>query len=279
MFTILKIMRTKTRGRGKAGTLGCMVLKEMSSGEVATGAKKLTYSKKLKRKLDAADDNLGPSQRKEWKPSPPPTSQQQPGGKESRRCGAVFFDRPCEELAKSLLGCALFRDLDGDSCWGRVVETEAYLGGEDKAAHSYDGKRTERNEAMYMPAGTAYVYSIYGMHRCFNISSRGDGAAVLIRALEPLGGVANMKTRRRGVRKEKDLCNGPAKLCKALGIGKECDRLDLVTSEVLWVELPEGAVPWGEVVESGRIGVQYAGEWADRPLRFYLKDCPYVSKR
>lgn len=166
--------------------------------------------------------------------------------------------------------------------WGRIVETEAYLGGEDKAAHSYNMKRTPRNEAMYMPPGTAYVYSVYGMHCCFNISSRGGGAAVLIRALEPIGGVVTMMQRRGNVKAMKDLCNGPAKLCQAMGINKSCDKLDLMTSRELWVELPEGggSKEEVEVVVSKRIGVAYAGdEWANKPLRFYLKDSPYISKK
>lgn len=251
-----------------------------TGGEVPiTSPIKLTASKKLKRRLEDLDGDLTVSNwRKERKPSPLITNQQQLGREEGSKCGAAFYDSPCEELARSLLGCVLFRIFNGQTCWGRIVETEAYLGGEDKAAHSYDGKRTKRNEAMYMGPGTAYVYSIYGMHHCFNISSRGDGAAVLIRALEPLGGVTVMRGRRKGIMKEKDLCNGPAKLCKALNIGKDCDRMDLVTSPVLWVEYPDGAWSCGEVVESGRIGVQYAEEWADKPLRFYLKDCLYVSK-
>lgn len=239
--------------------------------------KELSPSKKLKRNID--DGSKAEVVLKKWKPLPSPTSQLVPGEGMGRRCGAAFFDCPCEELAKKLLGCALFRPVDGTLCWGRVVETEAYLGGEDKAAHSYNGKRTPRNEAMYMTPGTAYVYSIYGVHHCFNISSQGEGAAVLIRALEPLGGVANMRARRKSVKKETDLCNGPAKLCRALGIGKECDRLDLATSQVLWVESEEEAGPWTkEVVASGRVGVQYAEEWADKPLRFYFKGCPCVSK-
>ncbi len=197
------------------------------------------------------------------------------------RCDREFFDCPCEDLARKLLGCALFRVSSGVLCSGRVVETEAYLGGADKAAHSYNGKRTERNEAMYMPPGTAYVYSIYGMHHCFNISSRGGGAAVLIRALEPLGGVVSMTERRKGMNHAKDLCNGPAKLCQALTINKTCNRADLVTSESLWVERPaEREAAEEEVVESGRIGVQYAGdEWASEPLRFHIKNSPFVSKK
>ena len=166
-------------------------------------------------------------------------------------------------------------------CWGQIVETEAYLGGDDKAAHSYNGRRTERNEAMYMQPGTAYVYSIYGMYWCFNISSRGEGAAVLVRALEPLGGMASMKKRRKKMKKETDLCNGPAKLCQAMAIDKACDKLDLVLSKELWVKHPQndGEVEEG-VVTSGRVGVDHAGqEWASKPLRFYFRDNRFVSKK
>lgn len=160
-----------------------------------------------------------------------------------------------------------------------MVETEAYLGGNDKAAHSHTGKRTAKNEAMYMPPGTAYVYAVYGLHHCFNISSRGDGAAVLIRALEPTEGLAGIKERRKGVKRKKELCNGPAKLCKALCIDKTCDKMDLVSSQSLWVEFPTKEEEF-EVVESKRVNVQYAGEvWANKLLRFYIKGSPHISRK
>lgn len=232
-----------------------------------------------------------------------------------KRCSFDFYDCPCEELAKKLLGCLLVssspggggakggsgakKDNESWKCWGRIVETEAYLGGEDKAAHSYGGRRTERNQAMYMFPGTSYVYSIYGMHCCFNISSRGPGAAVLIRALEPLEGLDHMRICRKVARKEQDLCNGPAKLCQALGIDKTCDQLDLTSSQRLWVELPVvggaeavsgsggtgdsaavGGASTSEVVESARVGVQYAGEeWAGKLLRFHVRGSKFVSKK
>lgn len=196
------------------------------------------------------------------------------------RCGREFFDQPCDELARELLGCVLVRVCEGEECRGKMVETEAYLGGEDKAAHSYNGRRTERNEAMYMAPGTAYVYAVYGVHQCFNISSRGEGAAVLVRAVEPVGGVEVMRGRRKGERGDKGLTNGPAKLCQAMGIDKSCDKLDLVTSEELWVEAGEECVGEEEIVLSARIGVGYAGDkWASKPLRFHIKDSRFVSKR
>ena len=239
-----------------------------------------TLCKKLKRKreefYDPSEDST--SNKKPHSLQATDHEQAQPS---RRRCDRQFFDKPCEQLAQDLLGCALFREAEtGLQCFGQIVETEAYLGGEDKAAHSYNGKRTERNEAMYMPPGTVYVYSIYGMHCCFNISSQGDGAAVLIRALEPVGGIAEMMSRRKGVKKARDLCNGPAKLCQAMDIDKTCNKLDLVSGREMWVELrPELGPVVGETEASKRIGVDYAEEWADKLLRFSIKDCPFVSKR
>lgn len=192
------------------------------------------------------------------------------------RCGREFYNQPCEELAKALLGCVLVRVSEGEECRGVMVETEAYLGSKDKAAHSRGGHRTERNEAMYMQPGTAYVYSVYGVHNCFNISSNGAGCAVLVRALGPVEGLDGMR-RRRGVRrKDHELCNGPAKLCQAMGIGRECDKLDLVSGYGLWVEQGGGAV---EVVSRPRIGIDYAEEWVDKPLRFYIKGNKFISKK
>ena len=186
---------------------------------------------------------------------------------------------PCETLAKKLLGFTIChrsgrgegggRGEEGVVCRGRIVETEAYLGGGDKASHSYNGRRTERNEAMYMKPGTCYVYSIYGMYCCVNISSQGEGAAVLIRALEPLEGVGDMYTRRKSAKRDKDLCNGPSKLCQAMDISKSCDRVDMAMSEEVWLETDDYCV--GEIVVRSRVGVAYAEEWAESPLRYYIE--------
>ena len=164
---------------------------------------------------------------------------------------------------------------------GKIVETEAYLGGEDKAAHSYNGKKTERNTAMFMQPGTAYVYSIYGMHCCFNISSDGDGAAVLVRAVEPLEGMELMREKRKAAKKDKDLCSGPAKLCQAMDIDKTCNKLDLVSCDSLWVEPRATTTPLNDadIVKSARIGVDYAEEWSKKPLRFHIKGNSCVSKK
>ncbi|KAG2455860.1 3MG glycosylase, partial [Polypterus senegalus] len=177
---------------------------------------------------------------------------------------------------------------DGTELRGRVVETEAYLGGEDKASHSYQGKRTPRNAAMFMKPGTIYVYPIYGIYLCMNISSRGDGAAVLLRSLEPLLGVERMQELRSVRRKEsrralkdKDLCNGPSKLCQALAIQRGFDRRDLATDEEIWLEEDPSAEQPHAVVSASRIGIGYAEEWTAKPLRFYVlgNRCVSVADR
>ncbi|KAF4115791.1 DNA-3-methyladenine glycosylase [Onychostoma macrolepis] len=207
--------------------------------------------------------------------------------RESIRLTYSFFNQPCIDLAKAFLGKVLVRKLtDGTELRGRVVETEAYLGGEDKASHSAGGKRTERNTAMFMKPGTIYVYPIYGIYLCMNVSSQGEGAAVLLRSLEPLSGQDVMRGLRAAKRKagakilkEKELCNGPSKLCQALDIQRCFDRRDLATDTEVWLERdPEREIDCaGEVVSAPRIGVESHGEWATKPLRFYLRGHPCVS--
>ena len=194
------------------------------------------------------------------------------------RLDQKFFDQQCKELAVALLGTLLVRKVDGELLSGRIVETEAYLGIMDQAAHSYRGKRTSRNEAMFMKPGTCYVYSIYGIHHCVNISSCGEGAAVLIRALEPVDGVHKMRELRRNFAgKDIHLCKGPGNLCKALNITKEQNQQDLINSNEIWLEA--GDTPCEQVSSSSRIGVDYAGlEWATKPLRFYITNSLAVSK-
>ena len=197
-----------------------------------------------------------------------------------QRCGLPFFDVPCEQLACDLLGAVLCHETLEGVCKGRIVETEAYLGAEDKAAHSYQGRRTERNEAMYMPPGTVYVYFVYGVHCCANISSQGDGAAVLIRALEPVAGLEVMRGRRKQAKKTKDLCSGPAKLCQAMGIKLAENKINLCSSSTLWLEKDGYAITSDQIQQGPRVGVAYAGEkWAHAPLRFYIRGNQCVSKK
>jgi len=200
-----------------------------------------------------------------------------------RRWAAARFEQGAAELAQQLLGASLVRVLeDGTRLAGRIVETEAYLGVKDRAAHSSGGRRTARNESMYAAAGTAYVYLIYGIHHCVNVvcGEREEPVAVLIRALEPSEAVATMFDQRSKARRETDLCSGPGKLCQALAINRDLDGEDLATSPRLFIE-DSGEAPLepARIVNAARIGVDYAGEWANKPLRWYLGDSAHVSVR
>jgi DNA-3-methyladenine glycosylase len=193
----------------------------------------------------------------------------------------AFSDDPVT-VARRLLGQRLVRVLDGHRLAGTIVEVEAYLGGPDRAAHSYGGRRTARNASMYLPGGHAYVFFTYGMHHCFNAvcGRRDDAGAVLVRALEPTEGLEAMFARRPAARGVRDLCRGPARLTQALGVTRDHDGIDLRTSKVLFVErLRKRPLPARRVAETPRIGVDYAGAWARRPLRFLIRDSEYVSGR
>ncbi|XP_006894972.1 PREDICTED: uncharacterized protein LOC102847768 [Elephantulus edwardii] len=201
------------------------------------------------------------------------------------RLGPEFFDQPGITLAQAFLGQVLVRRLDdGTELRGRIVETEAYLGPEDEAAHSRGGRQTTRNRGMFMKPGTLYVYIIYGMYFCLNVSSQGEGACVLLRALEPLGGLESMRQLRTTLGKgtsgralkDRELCNGPSKLCQALAIDKTFDQRDLATDGAVWMEHgPPGPEP--AVVAAARVGIGRAGEWTQKPLRFYMRGSPFVS--
>ncbi|XP_054849241.1 DNA-3-methyladenine glycosylase isoform X2 [Eublepharis macularius] len=200
-----------------------------------------------------------------------------------QRLGCDFFNRPCVSLAKALLGQVLVRRLpDGRELRGQIVETEAYLGGDDTASHSRGGRRTARNTAMFMKPGTLYVYQIYGIYFCMNISSKGEGAAVLLRSLEPLQDLDTMRQLRQAQHKSpakalKDwqLCNGPSKLCQALAIDKSFDQEDLACTAGVWLEAAPKAPPEDSVICTTRIGI--SGDWAHKPLRFYIRGNKCVS--
>lgn len=174
----------------------------------------------------------------------------------------------------------MVRELGGGLIAGRIVETEAYGGPDDRASHARAGL-TRRTAPMHGPVGHAYVYLVYGMHYCLNVVARDESAsagAVLIRALEPVEGVDVMRERRGSTDPDRRLCSGPARLCQALAIDRTFDAHDLTAGVGLW--LSEGALEPAESVASGpRVGVGYAGEgWADRPWRFWLAGNPSVSR-
>lgn len=249
----------------------------------------------------------------------------------------AFFDQPCIDLANALLGKYLVRRLScGTLLIGKIVETESYLGVEDRASHSYNNRRTPRNEPMYMKPGTIYVYFTYGMYHCFNLSSQESGGAVLIRSLEPVHGLDIMnrlrnqfnenqnKSKRNNhlpnsqnneethsqsnrnspAKKQKlikskqtlssndwdqpnkksklqdrDLCNGPSKLCISMDITIEyLNKRHICESEEMWVQDLdcESNIT---IVESSRIGIgDFAKEWKAKLLRFYILGNKCVSK-
>lgn len=171
--------------------------------------------------------------------------------------------------------------LGGERLSGIIVETEAYLGAIDAAAHTYRGRRTQRNQSMFLEGGHAYVYFTYGMHHCMNVVAGhvDEPVAVLIRALEPTEGLDAMRTLRPAARKDTALCSGPGKLCQALSITRLLDGNDLVTGDALWIEQERTrGLPVKLIGVSPRIGVAYAGEWADKPLRFFVLGNPHVSR-
>src|SRR3954447_19276186 len=176
-----------------------------------------------------------------------------------------FYDRDAEPVARELLGKLLARRVEGRLRVGRVVETEAYLGPHDLASHSARG-RTARTEVMFGPPGHAYVYLIYGVHHCLNVVTEAEGhaAAVLIRALEPVRGIEGST-------------KGPGLLCRALGIDRGDNGHDLVSDDLFLAE-PDRREPF-EIVARPRIGVAYSGEWAARPLRFYIGGNAFVSRK
>jgi DNA-3-methyladenine glycosylase len=188
-----------------------------------------------------------------------------------------FYRRSTLTVALELLGKRLVRVVDGQRLSGLIVEAEAYIGEDDAACHAACG-RTPRNEAMYGSPGHAYVYFIYGMHHCLNVVTEETGfpAAVLIRALEPLEGLDIMRRYRSG-RPDRELTNGPAKLCQALAIDRGFNGVDLCTGEVLFIE--EGRmVAQEEVGTSPRIGIKADELALSVPWRFYLQGNTFVSR-
>lgn len=195
------------------------------------------------------------------------------------RLSRPFYRRDPVTVARALLGQRLVRVVNRQRLAGLIVETEAYLGPEDQAAHSRNGHRSPRNQAMYADGGTAYVYFTYGMHHCMNVvcGRLDQPVAVLLRALEPTEGLDAMADH-RGT--SKHLCDGPARLCQALAIDRSLNGVDLVTSDTLFIEqVHRRTLSSSRIAVTPRIGVDYAGEWADRPLRFLIRDNPHVSRR
>jgi DNA-3-methyladenine glycosylase len=186
----------------------------------------------------------------------------------------AFYARDTVVVAKALLGQLLVSVVGGRRCLARIVETEAYVGPDDPACHAAGWRRTARNEVLYGPPGLAYVYFTYGMHWCVNVVTEPEGypAAVLLRAAEPLVGLATMR-RRRGDVPDLALAAGPARLTQALGIDRRLNGHRL-GSRPLWIAAGR-PVPARQVVAGPRIGIRVAADWK---LRFYVRDDRFVSR-
>lgn len=197
-----------------------------------------------------------------------------------------FYDRPTLDVAKDLLGKNLVHYVNEERLVGKIIEVEAYIGAIDKAAHSYNNRRTERTEVMFGPPGHAYVYLIYGMYSCMNVitQAKGEAAGVLIRAVEPVEGIKTMSLNRyekliSDLTKKQilNLTSGPGKLCRAMRITKENKAMDLC-GDTLWIENDKDENSF-EVITTTRVNIDYAEEAIDFPWRFYIKNNPFVSKK
>ncbi|MBE7720706.1 DNA-3-methyladenine glycosylase [Lacrimispora indolis] len=188
-----------------------------------------------------------------------------------------FYNRDSILVARELLGKVLVHQWEGQRVSARIVEAEAYMGLEDKAAHSYGGRRTPRVEVMYGDPGFAYIFPIYGMYFCFNVVTREKGVpqAVLIRGVEPLEGIREMAEKRYGKPYEelsksqrKGISNGPGKLCKALSLDRSFNGADLCGDQVY---IEEGPGEDFQIIATKRIGIDYAEEARDYLWRFYIE--------
>lgn len=188
-----------------------------------------------------------------------------------------FYNRDTLIVAKELLGKILVHNINGNLLSGKIVEVEAYKGISDKAAHSYKGRRTKRTEVMYGISGISYVFIVYGIYNCFNVTTENEGIpnAVLIRALEPLDNLNIISFNRfkkhyneLSKYQVKNLTNGPGKLCNALLIDRNDNKLDLCEDELY---ILDGGINNFQIETSKRIGIDYAEEAKDYPWRFFIK--------
>jgi DNA-3-methyladenine glycosylase len=196
----------------------------------------------------------------------------------SRLSRDYFMRRDTLRIARDLLGKLLVvPDEAGRRVSGMITETEAYLGEVDKAAHSYGGRRTQRNEITYAEGGHVYVFFVYGMYYQLNLVTGrlGHPHVVLIRGVEPVEGIERMRER-RGTMKDTNLTSGPGKLCIAFGITRDLNGEDLMGDRI-WVE-GHRTFKKSEVATGPRVGIDYAEEFIEMPWRFWVKGNPFVSK-
>ncbi|MCK8826346.1 DNA-3-methyladenine glycosylase [Natroniella acetigena] len=193
------------------------------------------------------------------------------------KLGAEFYSQDAVTLAQKLLGKLLVRRIEDKEIVAKIVETEAYVGPEDKACHAYDNKRTERTEIMFAQGGYSYVYLIYGIHHCFNVVAGDEGKpeAVLIRAVEPVTGLTVIKENRQiKSNRVEDLTNGPGKLCQALAIDRKLKGYNLSTGTELYIRDNQQEY---ELLTTPRINIDYAEEYKDKLWRFCIKGNSFLS--
>ena len=198
-----------------------------------------------------------------------------------------FYNRSALDVAQDLLGKILVREVDGKILKGKIVETEAYIGSIDKACHAYNGRRTKRTEILYEDPGVSYIYFIYGLYHCFNVvtNEKDVAEAVLIRAIEPLNEldyISNIRYNKTYIEltkaQIKNLTNGPSKLCLAYLINKDLNIEPLYKKGPIYIADGDNDEKF-EIVETKRIGIDYAEEAKDFMWRFYIKDNIFVSKK
>lgn len=184
-----------------------------------------------------------------------------------------YLEKDVVSIAKKLLGKVLCTRIEGQLTSGIITETEAYEGVTDRASHAFGGRRTQRTETMYREGGTSYVYLCYGIHELFNVVTHAKEIphAVLIRSVAPLDGLETMQKRKNG-KWAKTAATGPGNVSKCLGITREMNGYNLVTSNQIWIEDRGIVVPQNEITATPRIGVDYAGEHAKWLYRFVWKN-------
>jgi len=188
-----------------------------------------------------------------------------------KRLKRSFFVRPTLKVARELLGKFLVRKIKKEKLLGKIVETEAYIGPEDKASHASGGRITKRCQIVYSNGGRVYIYLCYGIHWMLNIvtAPKDKPECVLIRALESLG----------KEKKLKKIASGPGKLCNWLNLDKSFYGEDLAKSKRIWLEDKGVKIKKSQIISAERIGIDYAGAWANRLWRFYIKDNNFVSRK
>ncbi len=189
----------------------------------------------------------------------------------------IYQEDPFYLVQNVILGAYLCTMIDGQLTAIKITEAEVYIGGEDKAAHTYQFRKTNRTAIQFKEGGYAYTFLVYGMHHqfCITTSPAGQPDTILIRSGEPIIGIDCMQKRRK-TSPLKNLTNGPGKLCQALGITKQHNGEPL-TGDTIWLSPKQEEIVANDIIQTPRIGIDYAGEYRDKPWRFILKDSPYLS--